>query len=193
MPELTTVLFTRSDSIYLSLGCDCWDIKRDARFFSGAEPVIAHPPCRAWGRLRGLAKPRPDEKDLARFAVGVIRKNGGVLEHPEKSTLWDDRLLPKPGCGMDHYGGWSLSVDQFWWGHLARKRTWLYVVGISPAEIPAWPLSLDAITCVVSSSKYTRRGPKRSLRSKKDTEGTPPAFARYLISIVELIKLKKCQ
>jgi hypothetical protein len=191
MSELVTVLFTRSDTVYLHLGCDCWGIGRDARNYAGCDPLIAHPPCRAWGRLRGLAKPRPDEKDLARFAVAAIRKNGGVLEHPEKSTLWGDQLLPKPGCGLDHYGGWSLSVDQFWWGHLARKRTWLYIVGLMRAEIPAWPISLNAITCVVASNYYTRRGPKRNLSNKKDTEGTPLEFAKYLISIIELIKAKK--
>jgi len=188
---MATVLFTRSDSVYLSLGCDCWDMTRDARLFRGSDPVIAHPPCRAWGRLRGLAKPRPDEKDLARFAVGVIRKNGGVLEHPEKSTLWIDQRLPLPGmAGKDPWGGWTLSVDQFWWGHLARKRTWLYIVGVDWMDVAAYPLRFDCIQHTIGSNRYARRGPKRHIHNKKITEGTPLEFAKYLISIVELIKEK---
>jgi hypothetical protein len=141
------------------------------------------------GDAAGAGKPRADEKDLARFAVEVIRKNGGVLEHPEWSTLWSDRTMPQPGAAPDIFGGWSLSVDQFWWGHRARKRTWLYVVGISPAEIPVWPLRLDAITHVVARSK--RKGVRRPELSKKEREATPVEFARYLISIIDKIKARK--
>ncbi|MWL55341.1 hypothetical protein GQL84_23735, partial [Escherichia coli] len=59
--------------------CDVFDIERDARTFAGGMPVVAHPPCRAWGRLRKFAKPRPDEKALALFAVAQVRAFGGVL------------------------------------------------------------------------------------------------------------------
>lgn len=61
------VLFARADSIYREIdGCDVWDFARDARKWPGGSQVIAHPPCRAWGRLRTFANPRPDEKDGAR-------------------------------------------------------------------------------------------------------------------------------
>src|SRR5574340_886870 len=87
-------------------------------------------------RLRQFAKPRPDEKDLARFAVEQVRKCGGVLEHPEASTLWKDAGLPIVGS-IDQYGGYTLQVEQFWWGHKARKRTWLYVCGVPLGSVPA--------------------------------------------------------
>jgi hypothetical protein len=187
MDELTTILFTRKDSIYLELGCDRWDMERDARMYRGADPVIAHPPCRAWGRLRGFAKPRADEKDLARLAIDIIRKNGGVLEHPATSTLWIDREMPRPGSPADVWGGWTLSVDQFWMGHKARKRTWLYIVGIGPSEIPDYPLKMDAI-------EYWVGGPHKSkskkLITKSEREETPVEFAKYLISIINAIKQK---
>ena len=54
------VLFARSDSVYKTLpGCDVWDKERDARCFAGNEKIVAHPPCRGWGKLRKLAKPEP--------------------------------------------------------------------------------------------------------------------------------------
>jgi hypothetical protein len=46
------VLFARSDSHYKALpGVDVWDSERDARKWLGGSPVVAHPPCRAWGAL----------------------------------------------------------------------------------------------------------------------------------------------
>lgn len=44
------------------------EAERDARKWSGGSPVISHPPCRAWGSLRAMAKPAPGEKRLALYA-----------------------------------------------------------------------------------------------------------------------------
>lgn len=91
------VLFARSDSIYKDMdGVDVFDAERDARTWQGGCPLVAHPPCRAWGRLRSFANPRPDEKNLARLAVALVREFGGVLEHPAGSTLWPSQKLPPP-------------------------------------------------------------------------------------------------
>ena len=63
---MVPVLFARRDSIYkIMADCDVWDIDRDARNYHGSAAIVAHPPCRAWGRLRQFANPRPDEKQLA--------------------------------------------------------------------------------------------------------------------------------
>lgn len=97
---MTAVLFVERNSIYKTFpGLDCYDEDRDARTFPGGMPVIAHPPCRLWGRLRSFSTAPESEKDLARFAVAMVRQWGGVLEHPAHSTLWKDRGLPLPGDG----------------------------------------------------------------------------------------------
>ena len=104
------VLFARADSCYKALpGCDVWDAERDARRWPGGCPVVAHPPCRAWGRLRHFAKPRPDEKALALWAVEQVRKFGGVLEHPASSTLWPAAGLPAPGA-RDPESNWARRI-----------------------------------------------------------------------------------
>lgn len=136
------VLFARTDSIYKTLDCEVWDAQRDALNWKGGAPLVAHPPCRSWGRLRKFAKPLPGEKDLARWAVSQVRTFCGVLEHPAWSTLWLDQGLPSPGDGVDSYGGWTLPVSQKWWGHKAEKLTWLYIVGCSPAQFASWLLEL---------------------------------------------------
>lgn len=59
--KLTQVatLFVSPASFYKSMqSVDCWDIGRDARQWPGGSPLIAHPPCRAWGQLHHMAKPR---------------------------------------------------------------------------------------------------------------------------------------
>lgn len=75
------VLFARRRSVYHTMaGCDVYCERRDARNYAGCLPVVAHPPCRAWSRLRAFAKPRPGERDLAFFALEQVRRCGGVLE-----------------------------------------------------------------------------------------------------------------
>ena len=65
---MIAVLFARDDSRYKELdGYDVYDIHRDARTYCKNYPVIAHPPCRAWGMLSHMANPRPDEKQLAYY------------------------------------------------------------------------------------------------------------------------------
>jgi hypothetical protein len=174
------ILFARSDSVYKTLlGCDVWDIERDARRWPGAAPVVAHPPCRAWGRLRTFAKPRPDEKELAPWAVEQVRQWGGVLEHPAASTLWAACDLPAPGR-FDTVGGWTLPIHQHWFGHRAEKATLLYIVGIAPRDVPEMPMRIDEPTHVVQSRKRTDYRPHIS---KAEREHTPLALAQWLVEL----------
>ncbi len=179
------VLFARADSVYKTMpGCDVWDIDRDARGFPGGMPVIAHPPCRAWGSLRQFAKPRADEKELAPWAIGQVRRWGGVLEHPAPSSLWPHMGLPKPGQ-MDNFGGFTLPIWQSWFGHRADKATRLYIVGCHPSDIPRFDLKLGISTHTVSPASSLRKGMpgwRPSIR-KPEREATPPRLAEWLVEL----------
>jgi len=169
------ILFARADSIYKQMeGVDVWDIERDARRYRGMCPVVAHPPCRAWGNLRMMAKPRPDEKELALYAIDQVRINGGVLEHPAGSTLWPVAKLPEPG-DRDAWGGFTIIAPQFWWGHLADKATRLYICGCGSGDLPAVPLVLGEAPRTMSSTRkeLVAAGLQKPELLKKDREKTP--------------------
>lgn len=193
------VLFARADSVYKSLpGCDVFDIERDARSFSGNMPVIAHPPCRAWGQLRALANPRQDEKALAIFAIEQVRRCGGVLEHPARSTLWPVAGLPRPG-ERDSFGGWTLPIYQSSFGHRAEKPTFLYIVGCEPSSIPPMPFALGAATHICGASGRRLDGSRlrkgdigwRPEITKAEREHTPAALAFWLFNLALEVAVKK--
>ncbi len=189
--KTVAALFVRQDSVYKQMpGVDAWDAERDARMFAGGCPVVAHPPCRAWGQLRKLANPRPDEKALALFAVEQVRRCGGVLEHPKASTLWPVAGLPEP-MATDEFGGWTLPIDQCWWGHRARKATRLYIVGCLPGDVPQLPMLLGEPGFICGSSGRRRDGSRlhkgdagwRPEITKAEREHTPEALAAWLVEL----------
>lgn len=181
------VLFARKDSIYKTLPyCDVYDIDRDALTWPGGTPCVAHPPCRAWGGLSHMAKPRDGEKELAIWAVKKIRESGGVLEHPKRSSLWGYLDLPRPGKKPDEFGGHSILVNQHWWGHRAEKATLLYIVGCRPKNIPLLPLTITEPTGCVDRKRRgdgSWYGNGKKIISKKEREATPLAFAEWLCEI----------
>lgn len=183
-------LFVRADSVYKSLPeVDCWDIERDARKWPGGCPVVAHPPCRGWGKLRAFAKPRHDEKDLALFAIEQVRRFGGVIEHPRGSSLWPVAKLPEPVPGLvDDFGGWSLVVHQSWFGHKAEKATLLYIVGCAAGDLPAVPLMLGEASHVVGLWSGSGKENWRPSITKAEREHTPPDFARWLVDLARRCK-----
>lgn len=148
---------------------------------------MAHPPCRGWGGLSHMAKPRHGEKDLARWAVAQIREFGGVLEHPKKSKLWADQSLPEPGQ-RDRFGGFTLPIFQSWFGHRAEKATFLYVIGVEPREVPDMPMILGEASHVVSSSRRWYRG-HQNLKpwiTHAEREHTPPDLAKWLVQLASM-------
>lgn len=170
------VLFARSRSVYSRVpGCDVWDAARDARHYFGNLPVIAHPPCRAWGRLKGQAKPRPDERQLSFFAVDAVRRCGGVLEHPAASSLWPAAGLPQPG-EVDEFGGFTFPILQSWFGHRAPKATWLYIVGTSARNLPEIPFELG-----IPAHRVEMMG-------RSERESTPFELATWLFAVAELCR-----
>ena len=175
-------LFVRPDSIYKQLpGVLPYDVYRDARTFPGFAPVVAHPPCRTWGRLRAFAKAPSWEHGMALWAVEQVRQWGGVLEHPAHSTLWGAAQMPLPGEPPDRQGGYTIEVCQWWWGHRAEKKTWLYIVGLPIRELPAIPAPpAGHPPRVIGSSKA--RGARPEV-TKREREATPIAFATWLLSV----------
>lgn len=142
-------LFVMSGGPYFGIeGVDPWDELRDARAYSGPHPVVAHPPCKRWGRYAEggpSAAPgkyrRGDDDGCFASALSSVIRWGGVLEHPEASAAWRafGLAVPKHGEGWVRAGlfapGWTCSIDQGWYGHAARKRTWLYAVSTDLPEL----------------------------------------------------------
>lgn len=185
---MIAVLFARQDSRYKQLdGYDVYDIDRDARHYAADYPVIAHPPCRAWGMLSHMANPRPDEKDLAWFALAQVRKNGGVLEHPTGSRLWKEGKLPLMGQGYDDFGGFTLEVDQYDFGHVAHKRTKLYICGIKIEQLPELPPKNTAIP--TRSICGNVKGTKGCTQYQR--EYTPDGLIDFLTQICNTVKENK--
>lgn len=177
------VLFARRDSNYKAMqAVDVWDEDRDARRWPGGAPLVAHPPCRLWAKLRQFAKANDPamEMQLARDAVRHVQRFGGVLEHPAESTLWADQGLPTPGRAPDEHGGWTAEVRQCDWGHRAEKLTWLYIVGCHPDNLPPLPPRGEP-TGVIKP----QRGVPRTLKivTKAEREHTPQAFADWLVAV----------
>lgn len=137
---MIAALFVEKDGPYSRVNnCDVYDVTRDARMYHDRLPVVAHPPCERWGRY-ATGGPNPSAK---RYAIGDdggcfatalanVRRVGGVLEHPEASHAWATFGLARPPrdggwVRADAYG-FTCCVAQGFYGHRARKLTWLYAV-----------------------------------------------------------------
>jgi hypothetical protein len=140
-------LFVQPNGVYPRLGLDCWPEERDARRYTADYPVIAHPPCAAWG---AYSKPTP--KSLARgplrgddggcfaSALESLRRCGGVLEHPRGSHAFEafGIVAPVRGSWTRQEDLWVCEVDQGCYGHRAKKATWLIYAsreGVEPTSL----------------------------------------------------------
>lgn len=185
-------LFVKENSIYKTLGIDCYDEKRNACNYNNNLPVIAHPPCRLWSALRGLSTAPDHEKQLAITAVDIIRKVGGVLEHPARSTLFGT-ILPLPGV-TDKFGGYSICVNMSWFNYPCQKKTLLYIVGCNQKNLPGIPIKFDAIQYRIGSFKSHGkiRGQLKEL-PKKMRDETPIDMAKWLIEVASRCDVKNIQ
>lgn len=179
-------------------GVDCWDESRDARLYDGPYPVVAHPPCGPWSKLRHLCK--EDTADCGPRAVDQVRRFGGVLEQPEHSKLWDECELEKPlepieldenkqkvrhSNRIDEHGGWSLYVEQVSWGHSCVKPTWLYMVGVRVPFHQLYRVRREPTHCICTGPRQLKRLP---VASKPMKHRTPPLFAEWLISLARSVE-----
>lgn len=142
----------------------------NATSFSGGCPVVAHPPCRSWSAYCShQSKGSSEEKQLGLFCAEKLRQNGGVLEHPAHSRLFEAANLPRPGLKQSEL--WTAEVWQCWWGYPMRKRTWLCFCGISPSDVH-FPFNLHPIG-------GDRR--REQLMSKNQRSATTMQFATWLV------------
>jgi len=132
--------------------------------------------------MRQFAKPREGEKELAEIAIDSVREFGGALEHPSESSLWLSARLPRPGEFPDEFGGRTISLDQFHFGHRAEKSTWIYVVGES--SYPAIPSKPGRATHCI---RPTKSHPRLPSVTKAEREHTPPAFAAWLVELARMV------
>lgn len=217
MRDDVAALYVDPRGPYPLLVRDWYGEARDARTYAGPMPIVAHPPCGPWGGLRHLY--RGTEHDCAPRAVAQVRRYGGVLEHPAKSTLfgpeplcvekggerqhcvhwWEgdapccrcglDDPLPLPGERSDRFGGYTISVDQVEWGHVARKKTWLYIVGVGRDVVdtmlaqPPYPGREPTHWCSGGGTGRGRVPPGVRVCSAQQRRRTPPAFAAWLLEL----------
>jgi len=186
MRDDVVALYVDPRGPYPSLVRDWYDEARDAKTYEGPWPVVAHPPCGPWGRLKHLCTRQ--HAVHAVHAVNIVRRWGGVLEHPEWSGIFAHMDMPRPGEIPDAWGGITIAVAQCDWGHVARKRSWIYMVGVS--ELGVLPPRREPTHWVTGGRGRT--GKKRlttpvpdgiKICSAQQRRLTPPAFAVWLLSL----------
>lgn len=168
-------LCVASNSPYKAMpGVEAFDKGRDVRSFTGGMPVVAHPPCRAWSAYTShQAKPEPGEAELGFLCADWLRKEGGVLEHPAHSRLFDAAGLPKPGERRGDL--FTMLVLQAWWGYSMRKATWLC---FSRVDVRHLPLPFRPHNS--REGQGDRR--RQQVMSKNQRAATHPSMAEWLVS-----------
>lgn len=205
MREDVVALYVDPRGPYPKLVREWYDEARDARTYAGPWPVVAHPPCERWGRYWGggpMLHGTPNQKllgdDDGRFehALSMVRRFGGVLEHPEATHAFRAFGLtrpPKSGGWVSAEGGWTCCVEQGHYGHQARKATWLYVASSTRPPDLIWGSSgpKDRLDAGYHSARERKsmggeaglvsRGIRRQPKSERHL--SPIAFAEWLIEV----------
>lgn len=146
-------------------------------------PAIYHPPCQLWSRMRAFSTRDESEKYFGLWAVNKVRSYGGLLEHPGSSTLFTIMNLPKPGQSDEF--GYTVEIDQFNYGHKARKRTWLYICGVPYDRIERLLSKKIPAKCKYVCSTSKNNG-KPEL-SQNERNKTPKQMAKVFVKIIEEI------
>jgi hypothetical protein len=155
---------------YPALVAEWFDLARDARNYEGPWPLVAHPPCAPWPRLRHFSSGAG--RDCGPRSIEQVRCFGGIVEHPADSALWRWMDLPRPyELQPDSFGGRTVALYQGDYGHPAPKLTWLYCVGLVELE----GLRLGRGTARGRVASMWGGGGARSI--------TPQALARVLLDL----------
>lgn len=199
---MIAALFVETNGVYFNdPRIEPWDIHRNAFGYRGPHPVIAHPPCKRWGRYWSggpSAKQRRllgDDGNAFAHSLWAVRTFGGIIEHPEASHAWKWFGLKRPELGKwlpaDSWGH-TTCVPQGNYGHKARKLTWLYYVG-NVFQWPGFDYSIRKYERLDEgfhspeerqAARASGRKPIKRLTAKENL-ATPPAFKEELIKLVE--------
>ena len=205
---MIAALYVEADGNYFGVpGVDLWDETRDARLYTGPHPVVAHPPCQRWGRYWHGAPNNPHQyrlgEDAGCFAAALtaVRNYGGVLEHPAHSKAWDFFGLTRPKMRegwvkADGFGGWTCQVEQGHYGHISRKQTWLYAVGVTLPELDWRKCEQRLDPRAVKKYGYEKArhiGIMAMIGGRDKTKirnATPPAFRDVLLAIADTARVE---
>lgn len=134
-------LYVDPQGPYGALCKEVFDMDRNAMTYEDSTakglPVLAHPPCGPWGHLSWACTQQ--DPATGHHAVHMVRKYGGILEHPVGSKLFKECGIhadewDNPERKLDAYGGYTIRLKQFDYGHRGQKDTIFYIVGL--AELP---------------------------------------------------------
>ena len=197
---MVAALYVEPDGAYFGQpDVDPRDESRDARLYAGPHPVVAHPPCKRWGRFWHGCPIKPHVfklgTDAGCFAAALtsVRNWGGCLEHPADSQAFAYFGLAKP----ERHKGWQPAdrfgaacyVEQGHYGHVARKPTWLYAVGSSFPDLN-WSRGEQRLPAYAVErygyEKARRIGVMAAIGTKRKTilrDATPAQFRDVLLAI----------
>ena len=193
--KTVAALFIDGKGIYPTLpAVECWDKDRDARAYTGAHPVVAHPPCQLWGRFAhvnyarwGGEHNRPgNDGGCFASALANVRRCGGVLEHPAFSDAWRAYGLLRPvhrGWQETEFMSceWVCEVWQSAYGHKANKRTWLLYHGVAcPADL-RWDRPIGSHQ--IGFHDQRGKDANKPTISGRAASATPPDFADALVAL----------
>lgn len=194
-------LFVETDGCYYGLpDVDPWDEARDARLYAGPHPVVAHPPCARWSRLARFCEVRHglkvgDDGGCFAAAIQAVRKFGGVIEHPAFSKAWAHFGLPRPdtkhpGWTVAPDGGASCYVEQIRYGHVVKKATWLYALGLESLPELRWGHTPDSKGTISTNQDWRGGMDKwRNTTGQRVASATPPEFRDVLLDIARSARL----
>ena len=203
---MIAALYVQPRGCYYGLrGVEPWGLpEKDARTYAGPWPVVAHPPCARWGRYWSGGPSAPgrftkgDDGGCFAAALDAVRKWGGVIDHPEGSYAWPAHGILRPprsgGWVAAADGvGWTCCVEQGWYGHRARKATWLYAVG---CELPSLQWGKSPATAKIDLSCYSKEDRRRAVKtgicqrlSRRQREATPLEFRDVMIAIARSVAM----
>ena len=198
---MIAALYVAADGCYAGLpDVDLWPEDRDARLYAGPWPVVAHPPCQRWCRFWHGSTRKPhqfklgDDNGCFAAALASVRRGGGVLEHPADSHAWSWFGLNEPPRSggwvyADWVGGWTCYVEQGFYGHMARKGSWLYACHVDPPSL-RWGVGAQRIhprALELHGYEKARRIGMMAMVGGKDKtkirDATPLPFRDLLLSI----------